>query len=52
MQIGLAIFTAGSLYAGFLEKTGNELIIYRIVIVIVGSQRLMSGCVSLTASVS
>ena len=31
MQIGLAIFTAGSLYAGFLAQTGTELIIARIV---------------------
>lgn len=31
MQIGLAVFTAGSLYAGFLAQTGTELIIARIV---------------------
>ncbi|HMQ95963.1 MAG TPA: MFS transporter [Candidatus Saccharibacteria bacterium] len=31
MQIGLAIFTLGSLYAGFLAQTGAELIISRIV---------------------
>lgn len=31
MQIGLAIFTAGALYAGFLAQTGTELIIARIV---------------------
>lgn len=31
MQIGLAIFTAGSVYAGFLAQTGTELIISRIV---------------------
>ena len=31
MQIGLAVFTAGSLYAGFLAQTGTELIISRIV---------------------
>ncbi len=31
MQIGLAVFTAGSLYAGFFAQTGTELIISRIV---------------------
>lgn len=31
MQIGLAIFTLGSLYAGFLAQTGTELIIARVV---------------------
>lgn len=31
MQIGLAIFTAGSLYAGILAQTGTELIIARVV---------------------
>lgn len=31
MQIGLAVFTLGSLYAGFLAQTGMELIISRIV---------------------
>lgn len=37
MQIGLAIFTAGSLYAGFLAQTGAELIISRIVMGIGGA---------------
>lgn len=37
MQIGLAIFTAGSLYAGFLAQTGTELIISRIVMGIGGA---------------
>ena len=37
MQIGLAIFTAGSLYAGFLAQTGTELIIARIVMGIGGA---------------
>lgn len=31
MQIGLAIFTVGSIYAGFVAQTGTELIIARIV---------------------
>lgn len=31
MQVGLAIFTAGSLYAGFIAHTGTELIISRII---------------------
>ena len=31
MQVGLAVFTAGALYAGFLASTGTELIIARIV---------------------
>lgn len=31
MQIGLAVFTLGSLYAGFLAQTGTELIIARVV---------------------
>ena len=31
MQIGLAVFTVGSLYAGFLAQTGTELIIARVV---------------------
>jgi EmrB/QacA subfamily drug resistance transporter len=31
MQIGLAIFTVGSVYAGFLAQTGTELIVSRIV---------------------
>jgi EmrB/QacA subfamily drug resistance transporter len=31
MQIGLAVFTAGSLYAGFIAQTGTELIISRVV---------------------
>ena len=31
MQVGLAIFTAGSLYAGFIAQTGTELIISRVV---------------------
>lgn len=31
MQIGLVVFTVGSLYAGFLAQTGTELIISRIV---------------------
>jgi MFS family permease len=29
MQIGLAVFTLGSLYAGFLAQTGAELIVSR-----------------------
>lgn len=37
MQVGLAIFTAGSLYAGFLAQTGTELIISRIVMGIGGA---------------
>lgn len=37
MQIGLAIFTAGSLYAGFLAQTGTELIIARIIMGIGGA---------------
>lgn len=37
MQIGLAIFTAGSLYAGFLAQTGTELIISRIIMGIGGA---------------
>ncbi len=37
MQIGLAIFTAGSLYAGFFAQTGTELIISRIVMGIGGA---------------
>ncbi len=37
MQIGLAIFTAGSLYAGFLAQTGAELIIARVVMGIGGA---------------
>jgi EmrB/QacA subfamily drug resistance transporter len=37
MQIGLAVFTAGSLYAGFLAHTGTELIIARIVMGIGGA---------------
>ncbi len=37
MQIGLAIFTAGSLYAGFLAQTGTELLISRIVMGIGGA---------------
>lgn len=37
MQIGLAIFTAGSLYAGFLAQNGTELIISRIVMGIGGA---------------
>lgn len=37
MQLGLAIFTAGSLYAGFLAQTGTELIIARIVMGIGGA---------------
>lgn len=37
MQVGLAIFTAGSLYAGFLAQTGTELIIARIVMGIGGA---------------
>lgn len=31
MQVGLAVFTAGSLYAGFFAQSGTELIISRIV---------------------
>ena len=31
MQIGLAVFTLGSLYAGFLAQTGAELIVSRVV---------------------
>lgn len=31
MQLGLAIFTAGSLYAGFIAQTGTELIIARVI---------------------
>lgn len=31
MQFGLAIFTLGSLYAGFIAQTGTELIISRVV---------------------
>lgn len=37
MQVGLAIFTVGSLYAGFLAQTGTELIIARIVMGIGGA---------------
>lgn len=37
MQLGLAIFTAGSLYAGFLATTGTELIVSRIVMGIGGA---------------
>jgi len=37
MQIGLAIFTAGSLYAGFLAQNGTELLISRIVMGIGGA---------------
>ncbi len=37
MQIGLAIFTVGSVYAGFLAQTGTELIIARIVMGIGGA---------------
>lgn len=37
MQIGLAIFTAGSLYAGFLAQNGTELIISRVVMGIGGA---------------
>lgn len=31
MQVGLVVFTLGSLYAGFLAQTGTELIVARIV---------------------
>lgn len=31
MQVGLAIFTAGSLYAGFVAQTGTELLISRVI---------------------
>ena len=37
MQIGLAIFTAGSLYAGFFAQNGTEVIISRIVMGIGGA---------------
>lgn len=37
MQIGLGVFTAGSLYAGFLAQTGTELIIARAVMGIGGA---------------
>lgn len=37
MQIGLAVFTLGSLYAGLLAQTGTELIISRIVMGIGGA---------------
>lgn len=37
MQIGLAIFTAGSIYAGFFAQTGTELIISRIIMGIGGA---------------
>lgn len=37
MQLGLIIFTLGSLYAGFLAQTGTELIIARIVMGIGGA---------------
>lgn len=37
MQIGLGVFTAGSLYAGFLAQTGTELIIARVVMGIGGA---------------
>ena len=37
MQIGLGIFTIGSLYAGFLAQTGTELIIARIIMGIGGA---------------
>jgi len=37
MQIGLAVFTAGSLYAGFLAQTGTELIVARIIMGIGGA---------------
>ena len=37
MQIGLGIFTAGSLYAGFLAQTGTELIVARAIMGIGGA---------------
>lgn len=37
MQVGLAIFTIGSLYAGFIAQTGTELIIARVVMGIGGA---------------
>jgi len=37
MQIGLAIFIAGSLYAGFIAQTGTELIIARAIMGIGGA---------------
>ena len=37
MQIGLIIFTAGSVYAGFVAQTGTELIIARIIMGIGGA---------------
>ncbi len=37
MQVGLAIFTAGSLYAGFFAQTGAELIISRVIMGIGGA---------------
>ncbi len=37
MQLGLAIFTAGSVYAGFFAQNGTELIISRIVMGIGGA---------------
>lgn len=37
MQIGLAIFTGGSLYAGFIAQTGTELIIARAIMGIGGA---------------
>lgn len=37
MQVGLGIFTVGSLYAGFIAQTGTELIIARVVMGIGGA---------------
>ncbi len=37
MQVGLAIFTGGSLYAGFIAQTGTELIISRVIMGIGGA---------------
>lgn len=37
MQLGLAIFTAGSIYAGFFAQNGTELIISRVVMGIGGA---------------
>lgn len=37
MQVGLVIFTLGSLYAGFMAQTGTELIVARIVMGIGGA---------------
>lgn len=37
MQVGLVVFTAGSIYAGFLAQTGTELLIARVVMGVGGA---------------